>query len=218
VDRSDLQYTPQTVDAYFNPRRNEVGFAAGVLQPPLFDSLADDASNYGAIGVVIGHELTHAFDEQGRQYDSTAELHDWWVPADDSAFRRRAALLVRQYDEYLVVDSLHINGSRTLSENLADLGGVVLAYRALERKLAGRPRPAVGGFTPEQRFFIAYAQSRRGLFSPAYLRNKVLTNDHSPDEWRVLGPIADMPEFATAFHCRAGDPMIRPDSLRVRMW
>jgi putative endopeptidase len=188
------------------------------MQPPFFDPAADDAFNYGAFGAVIGHEMTHAFDDRGRKFDSRANLRDWWTPADQTVFSERAGRAIAQYNRYTVVDTLHINGRQTLSENLADIGGLKLAYAALERSLKDKKRTIVNGFTPEQRFFIAYAQSRRGLFGPDYLRDKVLMNTHSPDKWRVIGPVVNMPEFAAAFSCKSGDPMTLTEAERVRLW
>jgi putative endopeptidase len=211
-------YWPQTADAYFNQNLNEIVMAAGYMQPPFFDPAADDAFNYGAFGAIIGHEMTHAFDDRGRKFDSRANLRDWWTPADQAAFAERASRAVAQYDRYTVLDTLHINGRQTLSENLADIGGLKLAYAALERSLKGKEPVMVNGLTPRQRFFIAYAQSRRGLFGSDYLRDKVLMNTHSPEKWRVIGAIVNMPEFANAFGCKSGDAMTLSEAQRVRLW
>jgi len=211
-------YWPQTADAYFNENLNEIVMAAGYMQPPFFDPAADDAFNYGAFGAVIGHEMTHAFDDRGRKFDSDANLRDWWTTADKTAFDQRSGRAIAQYNQYVAIDTVHLNGRQTLSENLADIGGLKLAYAALERSLSGRQRVAVNGYTPEQRFFIAYAQSRRALDGPDYLRDKVMMNVHSPERWRVIGPIVNMPEFAAAFRCAVGDPMTLSDADRVRLW
>jgi putative endopeptidase len=211
-------YWPETSDGYFNPDLNEVVLAAGYIQPPMFDALADDASNYGGIGAVIGHEMTHAFDQNGREYDSQGKRRDWWTPSDRRVYDSLASRVVTQYDRFTAVETLHVNGRQTLNENLADIGGLKLAYLALERELEGKPRELIGGLTPEQRFFIAYAQSRRGLFGSEYLRDKVRQNSHAPDRWRVLGPVMNMPEFARAFGCRAGDAMVLREEDRVRLW
>ena len=211
-------YWPQTADAYFNENLNEIVMPAGYMQPPFFDPAADDAFNYGAFGAVIGHEMTHAFDDRGRKFDSHANLRDWWTPGDKFAFEQRAGRAIAQYDRYVAVDTLHLNGRLTLSENLADIGGLKLAYIALERSLVGKERKAVGGYTPEQRFFIAYAQSRRALAGNDFVRDQVAMNNHSPDKWRVIGAIANMPEFAAAFSCSAGNAMTLPDSERVLIW
>jgi putative endopeptidase len=211
-------YWPQTADAYFNENLNEIVMAAGYMQPPFFDPAAEDAFNYGAFGAVIGHEMTHAFDDRGRKFDSGANLREWWSAADKAAFEERSSRAIAQYDQYIAIDTLHLNGRQTLSENLADIGGLKLAYAALERSLSRKPRVAVNGYTPEQRFFIAYAQSRRALDGPDYLRDKVMMNVHSPERWRVVGPIVNMPEFAAAFRCVAGDAMTLRDAERVRLW
>jgi putative endopeptidase len=211
-------YWPQTADAFFNPNLNTIGLPAGYLQPPMFDPRADDAVNYGAFGAVIAHEMTHAFDDQGRKFDAHGNLRDWWTANDQAAYARLTAGAVAQFDNYKVVDSLRINGRQTLNENLADIGGLQLAYAAFERARGNAPRSVRDGLTPEQRFFIAYAQSRRGVFGAAYLRDKVASNNHSPDKWRVIGAITNMPEFAAAFHCAKDDPLVRPESLRVRVW
>jgi len=211
-------YWPQTADAYFNENLNEIVMPAGYMQPPFFDPAADDAFNYGAFGAVIGHEMTHAFDDRGRKFDSGANLREWWSAADKAAFEERSSRAIAQYNQYIAIDTLHLNGRQTLSENLADIGGLKLAYAALERSLSGKPRVAVNAYTPEQRFFIAYAQSRRALDGPDYLRDKVMMNVHSPEKWRVIGPIVNMREFAAAFRCAAGDAMTLSDSARVRLW
>lgn len=211
-------YWPQTADAYFNENLNEIVMAAGYMQPPFFDPAADDAFNYGAFGAVIGHEMTHAFDDRGRKFDSGANLRDWWSAADKASFEQRSSRAIAQYDQYIAIDTLHLNGRQTLSENLADIGGLKLAYAALERSLSGKQRVAVNGYTPEQRFFIAYAQSRRALDGSDYLRDKAMMNVHSPEKWRVVGPIVNMPEFAAAFRCAPGDPMTLSDAERVRLW
>jgi putative endopeptidase len=162
--------------------------------------------------------MTHAFDDRGRKFDSGANLRDWWSAADKKAFEERSSRAIAQYDQYVAIDTLHLNGRQTLSENLADIGGLKLAYAALERSLSGKERVAVNGYTPEQRFFIAYAQSRRALDGSDYLRDKVMMNVHSPEKWRVVGPIVNMPEFAAAFHCAAGDAMTLRDAERVQLW
>ena len=218
VDRNEWGMSPATVNAYYNPRMNEIVFPAAILQAPFFDPAADAASNYGAMGAVIGHEMTHGFDDEGRQYDADGNLRDWWTPADAAAYKARAARIVTQYGAYVALDTIHINGEQTLGENIADIGGLRIAYRALERSLEGQPRPLIGGLTPEQRFFVAFAQAWQAKTRPEYLRTLVQTDVHSPDEWRALGAVVNMPEFAQAFGCHAGDPMVRPDSLRGEIW
>jgi putative endopeptidase len=219
VDRTEWAMTPPTVNAYYSSSLNTINFPAGILQPPFYDPNADDAINYGAIGAVIGHEMTHGFDDRGRQFDGNGNLTDWWTAGDAARYRERAARVVSQFDGYVAVDTLHVNGRLTLGENIADLGGIAVAYAALQKSLAGKPRPPrIDGFTPEQRFFLGWAQVWRGLTRPEMRRTLALTNPHSPDAWRVNGPLSNLAEFARAFGCRAGDPMVRPDSLRATIW
>ncbi len=218
VDRSEWLMTAPTVNAYYQPTNNSITFPAGILQPPFFDADADEAENYGAIGAIIGHEMTHGFDDHGRQYDGTGNLHDWWTPEDAQRFAARAARVVAQFDGYLAVDTLHVNGALTLGENIADLGGVAIAYDALERWLTNHPRTVIDGFTPEQRFFIGYARAWRSLTRPEVLQLRALTDPHSPPRWRVNGPLSNLPAFARAFHCVAGDSMVRGDSVRAEIW
>jgi len=219
VDKTEWGMTPPTVNAYYNPSFNEIVFPAGILQPPYFDPAADDAVNYGAIGAVIGHELTHGFDDQGRQFDAQGNLRDWWTAEDARRFTERAQRVVAQFNGYVAVDTFHVNGQLTLGENIADLGGLTIAYYAFEQSLAGKPRPRdIDGFTPEQRFFLAFAQGWRNRMRPETLRLRTLTDPHSPPRWRVNGPTSNMPEFARAFGCKAGDAMLRPDSVRAEVW
>jgi putative endopeptidase len=219
VDRGEWTMTPPTVNAYYNSTMNEIVFPAGILQPPFFDPDADDAVNYGGIGAVIGHEMTHGFDDQGRKSDGVGNLRDWWTPDDAAKYNAQSAKIVSQYDNYVAVDSLHVNGKLTLGENTADFGGLTIAYRALERSMAGKPRPAlVNGFTPEQEFFLSWANIWRQAIRPAFARTLALTDPHSPSRWRVDGPLSNMPEFAAAFHCQAGDQMVRPPDQRAQIW
>jgi len=218
VDRREWRMTPPTVNAYYNSSNNDINFPAGILQPPFFDPEADDAVNYGGIGAVIGHEMTHGFDDRGRQFDGVGNLRDWWTAEDAQRYRVRASRVVDQFNGYVAVDTLHVNGKLTLGENIADLGGVAVAYQALERALAGKPRSLIDGLTPEQRFFLSYAQVWRAKFRPEAIRLRIATDPHSPARWRVNGPLSNLPEFAKAFGCKAGDPMVRPDSLRARIW
>ncbi len=218
VDRSEWFMTVPTVNAYYSPSLNEIVFPAGRVQPPFFHVSYDAAANYGGIGGTIGHEMTHGFDDQGRQYDAHGNLRDWWTPEDASGFTQRAAVVDRQYSAYTVLDSLHVNGKLTMGENIADIGGMTIAYYALQKELAGKPRTLIDGFTPEQRFFLAYAQARRASFRDQQLRLMVQTDPHSPNEFRVNGPLSNMPEFARAFGCKAGDAMVRPEAERVSIW
>jgi putative endopeptidase len=218
TDRTEWAMTPPTVNAQYNPFLNDIMFPAGILQPPFFDPEADDASNYGAIGSIIGHEMTHGFDDEGRQFDAQGNLRDWWTAADASEYNKRAAIVVDQYNHDLVIDTLHQNGQQTLGENIADIGGLKLAYAAMERALQGRPHPPIDGFTPEQRFFLAYAQEWGEIDRPAYARTLVQIDVHSSPQWRVETPISNMPEFAQAFHCQSTDALVRPDSARAQIW
>jgi putative endopeptidase len=219
VDRTEWQMTPPTVNAYYTPTMNEIVFPAGILQPPFFDPDADDAVNYGSMGAVIGHEMTHGFDDRGRQYDADGNLRDWWTREDGERFQSRARLVERQFSGYFAVDSTRVNGKLTLGENIADLGGLMIAYAALEHSLAGKPvPPKIDGFTAEQRFFLAWARIWRSKRRPEYAHLLATTDAHAPGQWRANGPLADMPAFARAFGCKGGDPMVQPDSVRPQIW
>jgi len=218
TDRTEWVMTPPTVNAYYEPLTNEICFPAGILQPPRFDPAADDAANYGAIGETIGHELSHGFDDEGRQYDGAGNLRDWWTPEDAKEFKARADRVVAQYDAYVGVDTLHVNGRLTLGENLGDLGGLVLAYHAWQRSLKGKPSPVIDGFTAEQRFFIAHAQSWRTKMRAEAMRQRVLSNPHAPPVARTNGPASNMEEFRRAFGCKSGDPMVRDGDRRIEIW
>jgi putative endopeptidase len=201
VDRNEWQMSPQTNNAYYEPTLNEMCFPAGILQPPFFDEKADDATNYGALASTIGHELTHGFDDQGRQYDWEGNLKSWWTEEDVKRFEERAELVAKQYDAFEPLPGLHINGHQTLGENIADVGGLRVSYEAFKLATKGRKQETLGGFTPDQRFFIAFAQGWRTNNRPEHLRLTVTSNVHSPARWRVLGPIANFPEFRAAFGC-----------------
>jgi putative endopeptidase len=219
TDRTRWGYSPPTVNASYNPSLNVITFPAGILQPPFFDPRADDAVNYGGMGAVIGHEITHGFDDQGRQFDGDGNLSGWWDSTDAKAFTERADRLVRQAGEYVVIDTLKANGKNTLGENIADLGGLLIAYGAYERSLEGKPRPApIDSLTGEQRFFMGWAQVWRSNVRPEFARLLLAVDVHGPNAFRVNGPLANMPEFARAFGCREGDAMVRPDSVRVAIW
>jgi putative endopeptidase len=219
VDRTDWGMTPPTVNAYYNPQMNEIVFPAGIMQPPFFDPKADDAVNYGGMGSVIGHEMTHGFDDQGSQFDAQGNLRNWWSASDLEKFKRGTGLVSSQFDAYTVLDNVHVNGKLTLGENLADLGGLSIAYAALEKALAEKGKPAlIDGFTPEQRFFLAWAQIWRQNITPEAQRVRINTDPHSPGQWRANGPVSNMPQFAAAFGCKPGDPMVRPDSVRPVIW
>jgi putative endopeptidase len=216
VDRAEWLMSPATVNAYYNPTTNEITFPAGILQPPRFDATVDDAWNYGAIGMVIGHELTHGFDDEGRKYDADGNLADWWTADDARYFTTEADKVVRQYSSYAGIDTLKLNGRMTLGENIADIGGLTIAYHAWKRSLGGRPAPVIDGFTGEQRFFLGHAQTWRNKMRDQALRTYVLTNEHSPGYWRVNGALSVMPEFAEAFGCAPGTEMVREE--RPQIW
>jgi putative endopeptidase len=222
VDPSEWGMTPQTVNAYYNPNRNEVVFPAGILQPPFFFPNADDAVNYGGIGAVIGHEMTHGFDDQGRHFDSRGNLRDWWTAEDAKRFLEKGTKIVRQFDAYVAIDSLHVNGRLTEGENIADLGGVKIAFSALEsalhRQTAKEQELKIDGLTPEQRFFLSWAQIWRTNVRPEQLRLGLQIDPHSPAPFRVNGPLSNLPEFAQAFGISTPSPMIRPEDERVQIW
>jgi putative endopeptidase len=220
VDRSEWHMTVPTVNAYYDPSVNEMVFPAGALVPQTFDPKADDGANYGSLaGSWAGHELTHGFDDEGRHFDAAGNLRDWWRPADSKRFDAQAALMVKQYDGYIQVDTFHVNGKLTLGENIADYGGALTGYDALERALEKHGRPElIDGFTPEQRYFIAFAQSFRSHTRDASLRTRVKVDPHSPGEWRVNGPLSNMEAFAKAFSCKEGDPMVRPRAEVAKIW
>ena len=215
VDRSEWQMTPPTVNAYYDPQMNDINFPAGVLQPPLFDPKIDDAPNYGNTGATIGHELTHGFDDEGRQFDAKGDLKDWWTKNDAEEFEKRAKCISDQYSSYTVIDDIKINGKLTLGEDVADLGGTFLAYLAWKEATKGQKLQEMDGFTPDQRFFIGMAQWACGDERPESKRLNAITNPHSPNEYRINGVVANMPEFARAFSCRVGQPMVRADPCKV---
>lgn len=220
VDKTEWGMSVPTVNAYYDPTINEMVFPAGALAPQTFDASGDLAANYGSLGASwAGHELTHGFDDEGRRYDAGGNLHDWWTPEDSVRFTAQADRIVDQFNGYIQVDTIHVNGELTLGENIADYGGLLIAYDALERALdrSGR-REVIDGFTPEQRFFIADAQSWRVHTRPERLRSRVKTDPHAPAEWRTNGPMSNMPQFAKAFGCKAGDPMVRPRDVIPTIW
>jgi predicted metalloendopeptidase len=222
VDLTEWGMTPQTVNAYYNPNRNEVVFPAGILQPPFFFQDADDAVNYGGIGAVIGHEMTHGFDDSGRHFDAQGNLRDWWTPQDAKRFLERGTKIVRQFDSYVAIDSLHVNGRLTEGENIADLGGVKISLSALEsalnRQTVDNREKKIDDLTQEQRFFLSWAQIWRTNIRSEYLRLALTVDPHSPAPFRVNGPLSNLPEFAKAFGISQPSPMIRPDNERVQIW
>jgi endothelin-converting enzyme/putative endopeptidase len=215
VDRAEWQMTPPTVNAYYDPQMNDINFPAGVLQPPLYDPKMDDAPNYGNTGATIGHELTHGFDDEGRQFDAKGNLCDWWTKKDAEEFNKRSACVVNQYGQYTVVDDVKINSKLTLGEDVADLGGTLLGYMAWKEATKGQDLKPIDGFTPEQRYFIGMAQWACGDERPENKRLNAVTNPHSPDKYRINGVVSDMPEFSKAFACKAGQPMAPVNACRV---
>jgi putative endopeptidase len=218
VDRSEWGMTPPTVNAYYEPANNEIVFPAGILQFPFFDANADDAINYGAIGVVIGHEMTHGFDDEGRQFDEKGNLKDWWTKADGEAFLGKAKGLVDEYNGFVVLDSLHVNGQLTLGENIADLGGVTIAYDAFQLTKEAHDTTKIDGFTPNQRFFLGFAQVWRGSVRPERMRTLIATNPHSPYRFRVNGVLTNFEPFYQAFGVTEKDKMYKAPADRVVIW
>ncbi len=218
VDRSEWLMTPPTVNAYYDPSMNEIVFPAGILQPPFFDPTIASAINYGDTGATIGHEMTHGFDDEGRQFDARGNMKDWWTPQDLARFDARAACIVKQFDGYTVEGTLHENGKLEEGESIADLGGVVIAYDAFESSMRGRPRLRIGGFTPEQLFFLGYAESWEDNIRPELERLYVTTDPHPIPRFRVNGPLSNMPAFAKAWNCKPGDPMVRPVKAQCKIW
>ncbi len=218
TDKQEWEMSPPTVNAYYDPQTNTVNLPAGILQPPYYDPHMSDAVNYGQAGGLEGHELTHGFDDEGRQFDASGNFTDWWTAADKSKFKQRADCVVKQYDGFVAVDDLHVNGRLTLGENIADIGGVRLGYLAWRHRLEqGAPREAdLGGMTPEQQFFTAYAQSWCSSTRPEEMRVRVETDPHSPEEYRVNGVVRNMPEFQQAFRCKTGQPMASAN--RCSIW
>lgn len=216
VNRGEWDMTPPTVNAYYNPQINDINFPAGILQPPLFDPSADDAPNYGDTGATIGHELTHGFDDEGRQFDAHGNLRDWWTPEDGKQFDQRAGCISEQYSQYVAVDDIKVNGQLTLGENVADLGGLMLAYMAWKNETRGQKLESIDGFTPEQRFFIGYGQSWCANTRDESKRMYATIDPHSPDKDRTNGVVSNTPEFQQAFLCKAGSAMVR--EKRCRVW
>lgn len=215
VDRTEWYMTPPTVNAYYNPQENNINFPAGILQPPFYDNKMDAAVNYGGIGSVVGHELTHGFDDEGRKFNAQGNLQDWWTPEDVKEFEKRAQCLVDEYSKFTPVDDVHLNGKLTLGENTADNGGVRLAFMALMESLNGKTAPKIDGFTPQQRFFLAWGQVWCQNVRPETARLMAQVDPHSPGRDRVNGVVKNMPEFQRAFACRAGQPMVAAPACRV---
>jgi len=218
VDRAEWQMTPQTINAYYNPSNNEIVFPAAILQPPFFDPNADAAVNYGAIGAVIGHEMGHGFDDQGRKFGPDGAMQDWWTPQDEKVFKERTARLIEEFSAFEALPGLKVNGANTIGENIGDLGGLNMAHEAYRISLRGQPAPVLGGLSGDQRFFLAYAQVWRSKYRDGALRELVMSDVHSPDEFRVNGPLPNIDDWYAAFNVQPGDKLyIKPDK-RVRIW
>jgi putative endopeptidase len=215
VDRGEWGMTPPTVNAYYDPQMNDINFPAGVLQPPAFDPKSDAAPNYGDTGGTVGHELTHGFDDEGRQFDAHGNLRDWWTPEDAKEFEKRASCISDQYSSYTIIDDIKINGKLTLGEDTADLGGLLLAYMAWKADTKGQTLDPIDGLTPEQRFFVGYGQSWCGQTRDETKRLRATVDPHSPEKYRTNGVVSNMPEFQQAFHCKAGAPMVNENRCRV---
>ena len=219
VDKDEWDMTPPTVNAYYDPTENQMVFPAGILQPPFYAKTQAPALNFGAIGMVVGHELTHGFDDEGRQFDGDGNLRDWWSPGVGDEFDRRASCVEKQFDDYVAIDDVHVKGKLTLGENIADLGGLKLSYASFQRSEKDHPAtPPLAGFTPDQEFFVGFAQAWCSSYRPEALRLLVATNPHSPPKFRVDGPLSNLPEFATAFQCKEGAPMVRASDKRCVVW
>jgi putative endopeptidase len=218
VDRSEWGMLPQTVNAYYDPQQNEIVFPAAQLLPPYFDAQMDDAVNYGGIGSVIGHEMLHGYDDEGSQFDAQGNLRDWWTKQDRERFVARTGKLVEQFAAYVPIDDLHVNGKLTLGENIADLGGLEVAWDAWKLTDDGKADATRDGLSGAQRFFLAFAQAWRTQQRPEALRLQVQSNEHAPAKYRTNGPVSNMASFAQAFACKAGDSMVRDAAHRVDIW
>ena len=218
VDRTEWGMSPQTVNAYYNPQLNEVVFPAAILQPPLFDPKSDDALNYGNTGATIGHELMHGYDDQGSRFGPSGNFENWWSPADAKGFAERSEKLVQQFNEFEAMPGLKVNGRHTLGENIADLGGIEVAYDAMKKAAGNTPDPMIEGMSRDQRFFASYALSWRSSMTPESLKVLVATDEHAPANFRAIAPPSNMPEFAAAFQCKDGDPMVRLGDKQVVIW
>jgi predicted metalloendopeptidase len=219
VDRTRWGYSPATVNASYNPFNNDLTFPAGILQPPFFNPDADDAINYGAIGAVIGHEMTHGFDDEGSQFDADGNLKNWWTEEDQKRFHERTECVVNQFDSYTIDGGVHLKGKLVTGESVADLGGLKIAWKAYQKSLEGKPRPAdIDGYTPEQRFFLGYAQVWAGTARPQFELLQTNTNPHPLPRFRLNGTVSNMPEFFKAFGCDTGTGMVRDEKVRCQIW
>ena len=217
-DKKEWHMTPPTVNAYYSPIMNEIVFPAGIMQPPFFDASADDAVNYGAIGSVIGHEITHGFDDQGCQFDHTGNFKNWWTNEDKKHFDKKAKVIEDEFNNYTAIDDMKVNGALTLGENIADLGGLTIAFSAFKKSQKGKKREIIDGFTPEQRFFLGFALSEREQLRPELLKKIIVTDPHSPSIFRVNGPLSNMPEFYEAWGVKEGDKLYRKPKERAKIW
>jgi putative endopeptidase len=218
IDKTEWAMSPPTVNAYYSPQKNEIVFPAGILRFPFFDFEADDAINYGGIGAVIGHEMTHGFDDQGRQFDADGNLEDWWTKTDADEFKKRADEVVKQYNGYTILDTIHVNGKLTLGENLADLGGLSIAYEAFKKTKQGQSTEKIDGFTPDQRFFLNWSQVWRSNILPEAAAQRIVTDNHSPGMYRSNGPLTNMEAFYKAFDVKFGDKMYKAPDQRTKIW
>jgi putative endopeptidase len=218
VDKTEWGMTPPTINAYYNPVYNEIVFPAGILQFPFFDAKADDALNYGGIGMVIGHEMTHGFDDQGAQYDKDGNLKNWWAAADNAKFKTKVAQVIKQYDAYTVLDSLHVKGALTVGENLADIGGLAIAYEAFKNTEQGKKNEKIDGITADERFFLSFAQIWRSKLKDAAVRQRIQGDPHSPALWRVNGPLTNFTPWYTTFNVQPGNKMYKPEAERIKVW
>ena len=218
VDKTEWGMTPPTINAYYNPTINEIVFPAGILQPPFFNPIADDAVNYGGIGMVIGHEMTHGFDDQGSQYDKEGNLKNWWGAGDKSKFDEKVKQVIALYNTFTVLDSLHVNGALTVGENMADIGGITIAYDAFKLTKQGQGNTKIDGFTPDQRFFLSFSQIWRIKLKDATVRRLIDLDPHSPAEWRVNGPLMNSAPFYKAFDVKKGEKMFLPEDERIKIW
>ena len=218
INREEWGMTPQTVNAYYNPAKNEIVFPAAILQAPFFSVSADAAINYGGIGAVIGHEISHAFDDAGSQFDGDGNLKNWWTDEDRAAFRKLTQKLVDQYSEYQPLPKKHVNGKLTLGENIADLSGLAIAFKAYKLSLGGKKSTEIAGWTGEQRFFVGWSQVWRRKYTEAEMIKRLLTDSHSPSRYRANGPVMNIDAFYEAFNVKKGDKLYKPESERIRIW
>ena len=218
VDKLEWDMTPPTINAGYDPNLNVIAFPAGILQPPFFNPAADDAVNYGAIGMVIGHEITHGFDDQGAQYDQDGNLKNWWSREDSIKFNEKTKQVILQFDGFVAIDTFHVNGALTNGENIADLGGLSIAYDAFKLTRQGRDTIRIDGLLPDERFFMSFATIWRSRYKDELSRQLVATDPHAPDRFRVIGPLQNFDPFYITFHVQKGDSMYKPEAERIKIW